>query len=59
VKLLEAWSATGRRVSYRAWPGGRAEYGEIVRTNSTYVFVLYDGESTPKATPPDSLTFVD
>jgi hypothetical protein len=40
-------------------PGhGRPEDGEIVRVSDLYVFVLFVGDRTPKATPPGALTLL-
>lgn len=36
--------------------GGRPEDGEVVRVTDDYVFVLYRGDTTPKATHPADLT---
>lgn len=37
---------------------GRPEDGEIVRVSDLYVFVLFVGDRTPKATPPGALTLL-
>lgn len=42
----------GDAVVYRANPGARPEDGTVVRVSDTFVFVLYRGDSTPKATSP-------
>ena len=40
-------------------PGdGRPEDGEIVRVSDLYVFVLFVGDRTPKATAPGALTLL-
>lgn len=47
----------GRRVVYypRSRPGDGEEYGVIQSMNSKYVFVLYNGDMTAKATLADNL----
>lgn len=44
-------------VVYSPHPGLH-EDGEIVRVGDQYVFVLYRGDRTPKATLPEHLTFL-
>jgi hypothetical protein len=46
----------GDAVVYLPYDGATAEDGVVVRTNETYVFVLYRGDDTPKATRPEDLT---
>lgn len=48
-------AATHRGVTYYPFPGARPEHGEIVRCSTSYAFVLYDGDRTPKATRPEDL----
>lgn len=49
IELSDARQNVGRRVVYR--PGdGTVDRGEIVRISMQYVFVLYDGDTIPKAT---------
>lgn len=64
ITLEEARARIGDGVVYRPvnqWgrpaPGTRPEDGVIVRVNDTYVFVLYRGDTTAKATHPNHLTF--
>ncbi len=53
----EAWSRIGAGVVYH--PGhGAPEDGEIVRVSDLYVFVLFVGDRTPKATPPGALALL-
>lgn len=45
----------GQAVVYRAYPGAPAEDGTVIRSNDRYVFVLYRGDATAKATNPTNL----
>jgi len=57
MTLDEARAHIGAGVVYN--PGhGRPEDGEIVRVSDLYVFVLFVGDRTPKATPPGALTLI-
>ena len=57
MTLDEARARIGAGVVYNPGHGAR-EDGEIVRVSDLYVFVLFDGDRTPKATPPDALTLL-
>lgn len=48
----------GDGVVYRSFPGAPAEDGTVVRCTDSLVFVLYRGDTTPKATPPSMLSRV-
>ena len=57
MTLDEACAHIGAGVVYN--PGhGRPEDGEIVRVSDLYVFVVFAGDRTPKATPPGALTLI-
>ena len=57
MTLNEARAHIGAGVVYN--PGhGRPEDGEIVRVSDLYVFVVFAGDRTPKATPPGALTLI-
>lgn len=57
MTLNEARAHIGAGVVYH--PGhGAPEDGEIVRVSDLYVFVLFAGDRTPKATPPGALTLL-
>lgn len=45
----------GQGVVYRPDLSATPEDGVVVRTNEHYVFVLYRGDTTPKATNPEHL----
>ncbi len=47
--------APGDAVVYRPHPGAQAEDGEVVRTNDSYVFVLFVGDRAAKAVAPSLL----
>ena len=55
MTLDEAAAHIGDGVIYRPYPGARTEDGQIVRVNTRWVFVLYRGDATPKATSADQL----
>ena len=57
MTLDEARDHIGAGVVYLDGAGQRHD-GEIVRVNEHYVFVLYGGDRTPKATPPGCLTLL-
>lgn len=57
MTLDEARAHIGAGVVYN--PGyGEPEDGEIVRVSDLYVFVVFAGDRTPKATPPGALTLL-
>lgn len=57
MTLDEAREHIGAGVVYH--PGhGAPEDGEIVRVSDLYVFVLFVGDRTSKATPPGALTLL-
>jgi hypothetical protein len=47
--------SVGDAVVYRPRHGGRAEDGVVVGKNDHFVFVLYHGDGTAKATSPEDL----
>ena len=57
VTLDEARAHIGAGVVYNPGHGAR-EDGEIVRVSDHYVFVLFVGDRTPKATPPGALALL-
>jgi hypothetical protein len=59
ISLAEAKANVGSRVVYvpELDAGTAPEEGTIVRINRRYVFVLYDGTTTPKATAPHLLNW--
>lgn len=64
ISLDDARARIGAAVVYqpinqhgRTAPGTRPEDGVIARVNDVYVFVLYRGDTTPKATHPNHLNF--
>ena len=57
MTLDEARARIGAGVVYNPGHGAR-EDGEIVRVSDLYVFVLFDGDRAPKATPPGALTLL-
>ena len=57
MTLNEARAHIGAGVVYNPGHGG-PEDGEIVRVSDLYVFVLFVGDRTPKATPPGALTLI-
>lgn len=54
MTLDEARAHIGAGVVYHSGHG-RPEDGEIVRVSDLYVFVLFVGDRTPKATRPEDL----
>ena len=58
MTLDQARARIGAGVVYRPHPDAPAEDGTITSVNDQYVFVLYAGDRTPKATPPEVLTFL-
>lgn len=64
ITLADARDHIGAGVVYRPVDqdghvrGALAEDGTIVRVNDTFVFVLYTGDRTPKATHPNHLTLL-
>ena len=57
MTLDEARDHIGAGVVYNPGHGAR-EDGEIVRVSDLYVFVLFVGDRTPKATPPGAPTLL-
>ena len=57
MTLDEARAHIGAGVVYHP-VHGRPEDGEIVRVSDLYVFVVFAGDRTPKATPPGALTLI-
>ena len=57
MTLDQARARVGAGVVYRPH-GAPAEDGVITSVNDRYVFVLYAGDRTPKATPAEALTFL-
>lgn len=57
MTLDEARAHIGAGVVYHSGHG-RPEDGEIVRVSDLYVFVLFVGDRTSKATPPGALTLL-
>jgi hypothetical protein len=57
LTLDQAAAHLYERVNYIPRPGADAEAGTIYRVTDFHVFVLYDGDSTPKATPAEALAF--
>lgn len=57
MTLTEARENVGAAVVYKCHPDADPEEGTIVRVGEEYVFVLYRGDYTPKATPAKSLDF--
>jgi hypothetical protein len=53
MELAEVERRVGQKVVY--FGGPEPEVGQIVRAGQTYAFVLYDGDTTPKATLPQDL----
>jgi hypothetical protein len=49
----------GRRVAYKSWRDAEFEYGRITSFNDKMVFVLYDGNQMPMATPRNKLDWVN
>jgi hypothetical protein len=47
----------GRTVKYHAYTGADTEWGIISRFTTAFVFVLFDGDRQPKATPAELLEF--
>jgi hypothetical protein len=60
MTLEEARRHIGSGVVYKPRPGtyDSAEDGEIVRVSDSYVFVLYVGDRSAKATRPEDLTLL-
>ena len=58
MTLEQARARVGAGVVYRPHPDAIAEDGVITSVNDRYVFVLYAGDRTPKATPAEALTFL-
>ena len=57
MTLDEARAHIGAGVVYLDG-AGQCHDGEIVRVSDHYVFVLFAGDRTPKATPPGALTLL-
>lgn len=60
MTIQEAARHVGHDVVYR--PNREeptAEYGVIIRVNDTWVFVLYEGSTTPAATSPHNLELLE
>lgn len=56
MTITEARQHIGQGVVYRPHDDAPVvENGTIVRVNDTWVFVLYSGDTTPKATSPHNL----
>lgn len=47
----------GRTVKYHSHPDADTEWGLITRYTTAFVFVLFDGDNHPKATPAELLEF--
>ena len=58
MTLDQARARIGSGVVYRSHLDAPAEDGTITSVNDRYVFVLYAGDRTPKATPAEALTFL-
>jgi hypothetical protein len=58
MTLDEARAHIGAGVVYNPGHGRPEEDGEIVRVSDLYVFVLFVGDRTPKATPPGALALL-
>ena len=58
MTLDQARARIGAGVVYRPHPDAPAEDGTITSVNERYVFVLYAGDRTPKATPAEALSFL-
>lgn len=55
MNIAEARDNEGARVAYRSF-GGQVEYGTLTGFSTLiYVFVLYDGDHSSKATRPEDL----
>jgi hypothetical protein len=55
MTIEQAREHIGHGVVYRSYPGANGEDGTITSVNDSYVFVLYAGGTTPKATRPADL----
>jgi hypothetical protein len=55
VTLSEALDAMGELVVYTPYGGGRPEIGQITGVQGRWVFVLYVGDLTSKATMPQDI----
>lgn len=58
MTIDEARGSIGAGVVYWPRPEVPAEDGTITRVGEQYVFVLYVGDRTPKATRPEDLTLL-